>query len=130
MAERIKLVQGDTRPQITVDLTDESTGDPIDVSDADTVVRLYFRAEGTSEIIATLTASKLPGFLDSDGDLDETSPYDVAGAGGRVMFGWAATPDALSGEPGNYEGEIEITFADDTVQTLYDLLKFKMREQF
>jgi hypothetical protein len=36
----------------------------------------------------------------------------------------------LQGEAGDYEGEIEITFADGQVQTVYDLLKFKIREDF
>jgi len=36
----------------------------------------------------------------------------------------------LAGEAGDYEGEIQITFADTTVQTVYDLLKFKLREDF
>jgi hypothetical protein len=36
----------------------------------------------------------------------------------------------LTGDAGDYEGEIEITFADNQVQTVYDLLKFKVREDF
>jgi hypothetical protein len=31
---------------------------------------------------------------------------------------------------GSFEGEIEITFADGTVQTVYDRLRFKVREEF
>jgi hypothetical protein len=34
------------------------------------------------------------------------------------------------GEAGDYEGEIQITFVDGTIQTVYDLLKFKLREDF
>jgi hypothetical protein len=36
----------------------------------------------------------------------------------------------LLGEAGDYEGEIQITFSDGTIQTVYDLLKFKLREDF
>jgi hypothetical protein len=36
----------------------------------------------------------------------------------------------LAGEPGDYEGEIEITFSDSQIQTVYDLLKFKIRQDF
>lgn len=126
MADRIKLVQGDTRPPITVQLTDDSG--PIDLSDAGTAIHLKFRAEGSTTILATLTASKLSGY-EVDGVLNTASPYDVAGAGGRCLFSWAGS-SALVGDPGNYEGEIEITFSDATVQTVYDLLKFKLREQF
>jgi hypothetical protein len=31
---------------------------------------------------------------------------------------------------GDFEGEIEITFGDGQIQTLYDVLKFKIREDF
>jgi hypothetical protein len=36
----------------------------------------------------------------------------------------------LQGDPGDYEGEIEITFPDGQIQTVYDPLKFKVREDF
>lgn len=44
MAEKIKLVQGDTRPQVRLTLTDENTGDVIDLTGA--TVTLHFRALG------------------------------------------------------------------------------------
>jgi hypothetical protein len=37
---------------------------------------------------------------------------------------------AMSGSAGDYEGEIQVTFSNGGVQTVYDLLKFKMREDF
>jgi len=38
---------------------------------------------------------------------------------------------SMAGEAGDYEGEIQITFASGGgVQTVYDLLKFKMRQDF
>jgi hypothetical protein len=36
----------------------------------------------------------------------------------------------LQGAPGDYEGEIEITFSDSQIQTVYDTLRFKVREDF
>jgi hypothetical protein len=37
----------------------------------------------------------------------------------------------MAGDPGNYEGEIQVTFAaGGGVQTVYDTLKFRMREDF
>jgi hypothetical protein len=36
----------------------------------------------------------------------------------------------LQGEPGDYEGEIEMTFSDGQIQTVYDTLRFKVREDF
>ena len=126
MTERIKLVQGDTKPQLVLSLTDDKTGGSIDVSTA--TVRLKFRASETPDVLATLTGQKIPGHVNPDGTIDFTGPYAQSGKGGRVVFDW--TTDALNHDAGNYEGEVEITFADGTVQTVYDLLKFKLREQF
>jgi len=126
MSEKIKLVQGDTRPQLVLSLTDDTTGDPIDVSTA--TVRMRFRALGSTTVLSTMTASKIAGRVLEDGTIDLTSPYDTPGVGGRCVISWSA--GALSLDPGDYEGEIEITFADTTVQTVYDTLKFKLRGQF
>lgn len=126
MTERIKLVQGDTRPQLVLSLTDDKTGGTIDISTA--TVRLKFRESETTEILATLVANKIPGRLNTDGTIDFTGPYALSGKGGRCVVDWSS--QALNHDAGNYEGEIEITFEDGTVQTVYDVLKFKLREQF
>jgi hypothetical protein len=126
MAEKIKLVQGDTKPVIVIALNDETSGDPIDISTATT--RLKFRATGSSSILTTVTGVKLAGKLKSDGTIDSTSPYSTPGVGGRVQFLWA--DGDLNQPAGDYEGEIEITYADGTIQTVYDMLKFKIREDF
>jgi hypothetical protein len=124
MTERIRLVQGDTRPQIVVSLK-ASSGTAIDCSGA--TVRFYFRKEGSSTVLVTITGNLLTGFIDSTGALI-TVGYTTPGSGGRASFSWPA--NALNVEAGNYEGEVEITFQDGTVQTVYDLLKFKVRADF
>ncbi len=106
----IKLVQGDTRPALNVTITDETTGNAIDVTGA--TVRLKFRKSGATTLTATLTGTI------------------TSGLNGQVSFYWASDPTSLSGEPGNYEGEIEITFPDGQIQTVYDTLKFRLREDF
>jgi hypothetical protein len=126
MSERIKLVRNDTRPTIVVDLKDRNTGEAINVSTS--TVRMYFRKTGDPTIVATLNGSLLPGFTNEYGQLIVDSPYNVAGVGGRCSFNW--TPTSLTGDPGLYEGEIEITFADTTVQTVFDLVKFRLRDDF
>ena len=126
MATKIKLVQGDTKPALIVSLTDENSGSPIGVNGA--TVRMYFRALGDTSILATLTATILPGRVLEDGTVDSASPYDALGSGGRVQFTWGAND--LSQPAGDYEGEIEITYADGSKQTVFDLLKFKLREDF
>lgn len=131
MADRMKLVQGDTRPPVIVQLSDDNG--PVDLSAVGTVVRMYFREEGTTTILATIVGSKLTGYApDPENDpttVIQTAPYNVAGFGGRVQFSWVGST-ALSNEAGNYEGEVEVTFADGSVQTGWDLLKFRLREQF
>lgn len=107
MAERIKLVRNDNRPYITVTLTDPATGSAIDLTNATVVV--HFRAAGSATLAATLSASI------------------TNAAGGVCRFNF---PGATLNVPaGPYEGEVEITFPGGDVQTVYDLLKFTVREQ-
>lgn len=108
MSESIKLVRGDNRPQVKVTLTDDTTGNAIDITGA--TVRMRFRAAGTDTVLATLVGTVTGGIT------------------GDAVFNWPV--GALDVPEGAYEGEIEITFADTTVQTVYDVLKFKLREQF
>jgi hypothetical protein len=108
MAEKIKLVAGDTRPQVKVTLTDDTTGDPIDIGVGGTVA-MHFRATGTDVVLFTLAGTV------------------VDSANGVVVFSWP--PHSLDLEAGMYEGEIEITFTDGTNQSVYDLLQFKLRSQ-
>ena len=110
MADKIKLVQGDTRPAIVCTLTDEVTGAVINITGA--VPRLKFRAAGATTLTATVVGTV------TDGEA------------GKCVFHPASAPEMLQSEPGDYEGEIEITFSDSQVQTVYDLLKFKIREDF
>jgi len=126
MSTKIRLVQGDTKPALVVSLTDENSSDPIGINGA--TVRMYFRALGDTTILATLTGTLLAGKVLEDGTINSSSPFDTPGAGGRVQFNWGAND--LTQPAGDYEGEIEITYADGNKQTVYDLLKFKLREDF
>lgn len=109
MSSKIKLVSGDTRPYIRITLTDKD-GNPINVSDSTTTVRVYFRAVGSDTVLSTLICTKPNG-----------------GADGVVMFNFPG--GALDVDPGPYEGEVEIDFNGET-QTVYQPLKFAVREQF
>jgi len=109
MAEKIKLVSGDTRPQIKVTLTDEHTGNIIDITGATCLLK--FRAAGETTLIDTMTG------------------VVTNGIGGEVIFLFNA--NTLEVEAGDYEGEIEVTFPNGGGrQTVYELLKFKVREDF
>lgn len=109
MSEKIKLVQGDTRPQIKVTLTDEGTGAVIDITGATCVMK--FRAVGSTTVLDTLNGTV------------------TNGVGGEVVFLW--NPNTLNVDPGDYEGEIQVTFPNNGgIQSVYELLKFKVREDF
>lgn len=110
MSTYIKLVQNDDRPSLVVTLTDEESGEPINITGCE--IRLYFRLAGE-----TALKGIIPGQV-------------LNGATGLGIFHWSSVPDILDGEPGVYQGEIKIIFPDGTVQTAWDILKFKLREKF
>lgn len=107
MAEKIKLVQGDSLPTPVVTIYDEISGNVVDLTGAS--VRMLFRESGSSTVKAALTGVLLDG-----------------GVNGQAVFSFGNTLDA----PGNYEGEFEVTFPSGGVQTTYATQKFKVREQF
>lgn len=109
MVDTIRLVQGDSRPDITLSLTDESTGDPLDLSDATTTVNVKFRAAGSTTLLSTIACTK-------------TDP-----ANGEVQFNFAGGVLNVAG--GLYEGEIEIDYNGET-HTVYEVLKFRVRDDF
>lgn len=107
MAEKIKLVQGDTYPQVQLVLTDENTGDPIDLTGA--TVTLHFRAVGDTTALFSRTGTV------------------TNGPQGQAVIAWQAGD--LSVPAGEYEGEVEAYWASNGArQTVYDLLKFRVRE--
>jgi hypothetical protein len=106
----IRLVEGDERPVIVLTLTDDNTGSPIDLSLSTTVVTIKFREAGTTTLLSTISTSKLS-----------------SGTTGQVQFDF--TGGVLNVDPGMYEGEIVINF-NGQVQTVYDTLRFTVRENF
>lgn len=108
MSDVIKLVQGDSRPQLQLTITNENTGLPVDISGA--TVRMKFRAAGATGYLALLTGAV------------------VSGSAGTCVINWAST--TLDVDEGDYEGEVEVTFADTTIQTVYKPLKFRLRADF
>lgn len=105
----IYLVQGDSgRPQVQATITDENTGAVVVITGATPIMK--FRQVGSTTLQATLT-----GIV-------------TDGPNGVCVFEMTST--ALSGDPGNYEGEIQITFSNGSIQSVYDPLRFRMREDF
>lgn len=108
MTQAIKLVRGDTGPQLKVTLTDETTEEAIDLTDA--VVVMHFREVDTTTVLDTLTGELLDAVA------------------GEVVFDWAA--DTLDVPEGAYEGEIEVTFPSELTQSVFTPISFYVREQF
>ena len=107
----IRLVRGDNRPFIILTLTDDITRGPIDLSNPATTVVVKFRQAATTTVLATIPCTKLSG-----------------GTTGQVQFSFDS--GVLDVEPGMYEGEVQITFAGSDVQTVYDVIRFRLRENF
>jgi len=107
MSNQIRLVQGDNLPYIRVALknADET---PLDVSDATVVMK--FRAAGSTTTLSTIPCT-----------------FATDGVDGVIVFNFPG--DTLNVPAGSYEGELEIDFTGQ-IQTVYNLLKFLVREDF
>ena len=120
--EEINLVAGDTKPEINLTLKDSNTaaaGLTLDPDDSDTwsaidisdpAVTVKFRALGASTVLDTMTCIK-------------TAPTD-----GKCYMPWGT--DTLAVSAGTYEGEISLTYTSGGILTLFDRLKFKIRDDF
>ncbi len=102
----IKLVQGDTLPQIILTITDTTTGEPINLGDSSTSVNLHIRKAVGGARVMTIPCGKV-----------EDEP-------GKVSFAFSNSSNLV----GQYEGEIEIDFDGNTL-TVFETLKFTFREQ-
>jgi hypothetical protein len=120
-SQTINLVTGDTLPELTftlkdsqsaasgktLDANDSSTWAPIDVTGG--AVRLRLRELGSTAVKSTLTCAITDG------------------SAGKVATDF---PTGTLDTAGTFEGEIEITFSGGGIQTVYDLIKFKVRSDF
>lgn len=109
MSEVIKVVKGDTKPLITLTLTDEETGDPFDLSNETTTVYVNFRASGSTAEPQVIDCVKTDA------------------ANGVVQFDFSG--GILDVDPGMYEGEIKVSLGG-ALHTVYDVLKFRVRSDF
>lgn len=107
----IRLVQGDSKPTIILTLTDETTGLPIDLTLPSTTAVVKFRAAGSTTLLSTISCQKY-----------------TDGSDGKITFDFSG--GVLDVDPGMYEGEIEVTFGVYGTQTVYDTLRFRVRQEF
>ena len=118
--DTINLVKGDTLPELnltlrdsnaaasgyTLDADDPTTWAPIDLTGA--TAKLKFKALGATALKSTITMTL-------------QSPY----TDGKVFMQW---PVGVLDTAGTFSGEVEVTYASGAVQTVFDQLKFKVRE--
>ena len=108
MADIIKLVKGDELPQITLTLTDDVTASAVDLSVGTTSVSVKFKKKGTTTTLSTISTIKT-----------------TDGSDGKVHFDFSG--GVLDVDAGEYEGEVVIDY-DGSVQTVYDVLTFRVRD--
>jgi hypothetical protein len=120
-SDTIKLVVGDTLPELTFTLKDSNTaasGATLNVEDETTwapinltgaTVKLRIREVGSTTVLSTITATITSA---SNGTCALTFPTGT----------WATA--------GTFEGEIEHTTSGSGIQTVQDFIKFKVRDDF
>jgi len=121
-SDTINLVVGDTLPEVTVTLrdsnkaasgqtldpNDSSTWDPINLTGA--TVRMRIRKVGSTTVSSTLTMV-----------------VQAPGTDGKAFTNF---PSGTLDEAGLFEAEVEITYSGGGKQTVNDLLKLKVRDDF
>lgn len=107
----IYLVRNDVGSQISAILTRDDNGQAVDLRTS--TQRLRFRKVGTTNVIFTLIGESL----------GETAELQ-----GIAIFTFSGTN--LNQEPGIYEGEIEVTFPDANIETVYETVQFIIRDDF
>lgn len=120
-SDTIKLVVGDTLPELTFNLKDSNSaasGQTLDIEDSTTwapidltngTVKLRIREVGKSTVLSTITA---------------TISAPISGTCTLIF------PSGTWTAAGTFEGELEFTKSDGNIQTVQDLIKFKVRDDF
>jgi len=110
MASTFKYVQGDTGPQLKFTITNADDGVVTNLTGA--TATLHFRAAGETTVLFSRP-------------LIITAQNATLGV---AVVQWAAGD--LDQDAGNYEGELEVIRGNGVRETLYDKIKFKIREDF
>ena len=101
------LVKNDNGSRIKATITRSDTGVAVDLSDATPKLKFKKKNTGTVSSSTTVTADKEAGIC---------------------QFAFSGTD--LNINSGDYVGEIEITFSDGTIETIFEELDFTVREDF
>ena len=109
--DTIYLVKDDNGSQLECIITREDTGAVVNLTGA--VALLKFRKVRTSTILFTLTNIT-------------TAPVDLPN--GEALFQFSGANLNLAA--GLYEGEVQVTFSNGNIETLYDTINFQIRDDF
>lgn len=110
---KVRLVAGDTGPQLKLTITEDPSGTAVDLTNA--TGRFILRATGTTTVLLTKSLTINSG---SGGDAPDGVCYVV----------WSAGDLNLSA--GDYEGEVEITMPSGLVQTVFEPIEIRLRADF
>ena len=108
---QLYLVQGDDGSQIKVTITRDDTGSAVDLTTATPVLK--FKKKNTSTVLASVNSSA-------------SAPADLTG--GVALFQFTGTN--LDITAGDYVGEVQVTFADGNIETVFEQLEFTVREDY
>lgn len=109
--DTLYLVQGDNGSQVKVVITRDDTGLPVDLTGA--TPTLKFKKKNTANVLTSINSS--------------TDDSDELQAGVAVFQFLTAQLDLTAGD---YVGEIQISFPDGLIETVYEHLEFTVREDF
>lgn len=110
MNKLIRVVQNDTRPQVELTLTDELSGEPMNLSDA--TVYLHLRRSAREGVLVSREAVVRE---------DEASL-------GRAVVVWSEGD--LDLPRGTYQAEVEVVATGGFRQTVFDMLDIEVRGDF
>ena len=105
-----QLVKSDQAPQIRAALKREDDDVAVDFENGSCALK--FRKKGTTAVLFTLSAS----------DVGDNFKDGVA------IFAFSGTQLAI--DEGYYEGEISITYSSGSIETVFKVLDFYLRDDF
>jgi len=104
------LVQGDTGPQVQVNLTRADTGSAVDCSGGTCTMKV--RARGSDATLFTMTAANIGTNLQD----------------GKLIF--SVSNNLATIDAGSYEGEVNVVFSDGTIETVFEVVDLVIRDDF
>lgn len=109
--DTLYLVQSDNGSQIKIVITRDDTGAAVDLTNA--TPTLKFKKKSTSSVLASINSS-----TSLESELEA----------GIALFQFDTS--ALNITAGDYVGEVQVSFADGSVETVYEELDFVVREDY